>query len=171
MGVEIVKAFPPVAPTTEADVVALVDPRTGELLDPESCDVEQLGACREAIRIWEQLARQAKQQIDAAVIDRMRRRGEWTLRDGQYTLQASKAGGGVEYDGPALHAALSELVDDGVLDIDAVNNAVVTEVVYKPQAGALKKLAQMNPEAADVIAEHSQETPETRRVSVRRAGG
>lgn len=144
----------------------VVHPDTGEVIDLATATAEQLGDVKTAIRALEDRARHAKRLLDEHILAMMDRQAKWTLHAGSYKLTGQSPAPKTEIPDPAaLKAALSELVDQGVLDAGAVDTAVETVITYKPSVRGLNALRK-HPAAAPVIEAHEQQVDPVRRVSV-----
>lgn len=151
-----------------ADVVRLFDPATGEELDLAEAPVATLAELRDAIRAGEEDQRIAKQALDAELHRRMDFENTLTLRIDGWVI-TGKPADAVEWDVPALKAALEQLVAADVISEDAARRALEPTVVLKPRAGELKKLS-TKPAVAGVFASCRRVVPQPRRATVKRAG-
>lgn len=161
---------PPVLPA-EADVVQVINPTTGEVLDLATADDRQLAEWRAAVIDWKRNADQAIGHVDAEIVRRMDARNDHTIRVEGFKLSAPASADKVEYDGEALFNALWVLAASGEVDLepDAVRAAVKLETVHKPVASKIAGLLKRGGVIAETIQEHARTIPVARRVKVDRA--
>lgn len=162
---------PPVGPQPTADEVTLIHPTSGEVLDLHTASTLDLAHWRHAVREWEDNARQAKKLVDAEILDRMDRRGEWTVHEDGFDLVGSSPEPSDSYDAEALQAGLAELVDVGLIDEDAASAAVEIVTTLKPNRSRISKLRKLGGRVAAVIEAATTQVPKDRRVNVKKAGG
>lgn len=133
---------PPVRPLVTAEFGQVIVPDSGEILDLADVDDNTLGRLLLAAKDREDQLKGFKGRIAAEVIERMDRSAKWTLHVGGLKLM-SNAPGGVDFNAEHLAADLQPLVDEGVITIEAKEEAVepVTKLkARKKGINALKKL-------------------------------
>lgn len=151
-------------PTT----TGVVHPDTGEIITPES-PPEKLGAFIADIRSHESEIRELKQVASRWLIAQMDKAASWTLTVPGLKLSAPSPQPVEEFDGPALREALLDLVDEGVLSIEAVDKAVETVVKYEPRKSGINALRKRGGRVAAVVDAHAREVEKARYVSVKPA--
>jgi hypothetical protein len=136
--------------TTDLEPRYAVNPATGERFDlsrPAEELAEAMGAAQQLIYELDGF----KKRIGREILEAMDKRAEWTLHAGQFKLTGRSPEPSVTYDEVKLRAALSELVEQGLIDPEAAQQAVKVEVTYKPQAGAIKKLHKLGGKVSEAI--------------------
>lgn len=73
-----------------------------------------------------------------------------------------------EWDALAARSELLELVDEGVLGIEAVDAAFEPVVTYKPRKAGINALKKLGGRVAEILASHSHEVERERYVTVSR---
>jgi hypothetical protein len=153
-----------IVPTT-----ALVNARTGEALTLDS-PTGDLARLLDDIKTYEGELRDVKAAVSREILKRMDQQVSWTINlPGEGLKLTGLSPDPVKsYDGPALRDALYELVDEGLLTIDAVNAAVETVVISKPRMHAIANLRKLGGRVKETVDSYETETPRDRRVSVSR---
>lgn len=157
----------PVLRGEHADELTIVDPATGEVLDPHDATDEQLARWRLEVLDWESDARRAKALVDQVLLKRMDADATWTRHADGYKLTAPSPTPLIGYPDPeALYFALAKVVG---LSPDAVARAVEPVVTYTPRAAGIKALRALNrPDVNAIIDEHSVKDDRPRRVTVKK---
>jgi hypothetical protein len=154
-----------VSTVTQLGDPVLVNPQTGEALDL-TAPTEDLASWFAAVRELELQIRERKQRVTSELLRRMDRGAAWTVRVGQFKLTAPSPAPVEEWDGVELRAALLELVDDGTLDIAAVDAAVETVITYKPRKAGITALRKLGGRVAETVNGLAREAEKARYVKV-----
>lgn len=153
---------------TGTSLERVVNPATGEVLDLTAPTVDLARALAD-MRDLETAWRDVKTTVTAELLSRLDRNGAWTQRlDAGFTIKAPSPEPVEEFDAAALHDALSQLVDEGVITVDAMDRAIETIVTYKPRVAGLKALRKLGGRVADTIAAHSHLAERRRYITVTR---
>ena len=146
--------------------VTIIDPDTGEALSPHDATDEQIARWRRAVMDGEQVIRQAKQFVDAVVIERMDAEACWTVHAGGYTLSAPSPAPVVEYPDP--EGLRRDLLALNGISQTAVDRAIRPVTVYRPQVVGLKRLRSLSRADVDeVLDRHAVTTERARRLTVK----
>lgn len=156
---------------------AILNLATGALVDLAQAATDEIAEAHDALSALASQIREAHALASDELLARMDRRGKWTAEVGGFKLKAqSPTAGTVAYDQAALRADLLELVVSGVLDADAVDDAVELVDPPKPEPYLKAKIAGINallklgPEVVEVVQRHRIEQPApARKVTVKRA--
>ena len=148
--------------------ITVVSPRTGEVLNLDA-PTEDLGGYLADVRETESMLREAKRLVTCELVSRFDQAAKWTVHAGGLKLSAPSPAPTEEFDAPALRDALLELVDQGLLSVEAVDAAVETVVSYKARKGGINALRKLGGKVAETTAAHCTETVKERYVSVGRA--
>jgi hypothetical protein len=146
----------------------LVNPVTGEALTLAS-PTEDLGRWLADIRDFEYQLREAKRTVTTEILARLDKNAEWTAHLPGLKIRGDSPQPVEEWDGAQLREALLELVDEGVLAIEAVDAAVETIVSYKPRKAGINKLRKLGGRVAEVVDSLKRASEKDRRVTVSRA--
>lgn len=151
-----------------ADIV--VHPATGEVLDLQRADLEQLGRWLLEARELDEQMRSEKRRVVAELLSRMDREARYTLRAADLELKGDGPEAPIEYDVLPLRQALAEFVEAEVITQEALDRAIEPVTVYKPRANGLKPLVRQGGPLAETIAHYaSPKESYERRVSVKAA--
>lgn len=146
----------------------IVHPGTGEVITLDAPD-ETLANVLDALTDYEFQLAEVRSTIGREMVYRMDRAAKWTLHAGPYKLTSSSPSPTEDWDGAALHSALSVLVDDGKLSIEALDAAVETVISYKPRKAGINALRKLGGEVRIAVDALKRETPKgERRVRVER---
>ena len=104
--------------------------------------------------------------MSAELLSRFDREAKWTAHVGDLKITGDSPAPAESWDGADLFAALTDLVEAGVISIDAVNAAVQVETVYKPRKAGLTALRRLGGRAAEVVDALAQSVEKDRRVTV-----
>ena len=154
--------------TEVAPVPEFANPITGEVLTLASPNAD-LGRYLADLREFEGRVREYKRAVTDELLARMDRSASWTVHAEGVKLSGASPQPSEEWDGPALREALLDLVDEGVLSIEAVDAAVETVVSYKPRKAGINALRKLGGRAAELVAEHRREVEKQRYITVSRA--
>lgn len=147
----------------------LVNPATGELVLLDAPD-EHLAEVLDSIRELKSQLNELVGEVSAEVLRRQDKARNWTTRAGDYEIRGESDAPKMEWDERALLAALSDLVERGIIEpaaADAALEEVTTLKVKQKGINALRK----SPGLREIIDSCGEEKPpERRRVSVRRKG-
>jgi len=157
---------PPISVPEGAGQVSLVHPDSGELLDLATASPAALGDWLDAVRVWEQNARSAKNAVSAELHRRMDLDACYTLRDGDFELRGQSPDRKT-YD-EELRPALEALVAEGLISQKACDAACEPVVTYKPRARGIAALVKLGGKVAEVVAAHTHSDERPRRISVSR---
>lgn len=155
MSIEIVQPF------------TLVNPATGEQFDLDA-PTETLGQFLVDVREFELLVREHKKVVQRELLARMDRQAKWTEHVAGLKLVGSSPAPSDEWDGAELRTTLLELVDAGVLSIEAVDAAVETRVTYHPKKGGVNALRKLGGQVAQVVDQLARPVEKERHVRVSR---
>lgn len=145
-----------------------VNPTTGEVLTLASPDAD-LGHYLADIRDLESILREHKKIVTRELLSRMDRSASWTVYADGVKLSGASPKPTEEFNGPALHEALSALVDEGVLTVEAVDAAVETVVTYEPRKRGINSLRALGGRVKEIVDAHATEVTKDRRITVSRA--
>ncbi len=155
--------------STELDrPITVVSPRTGELLTLDAPD-QDLGNYLLDVREHESLLREAKSIVQGELLRRFDQDRMWTRHVPGLELKGSSPEPVEEYDELALRSALLELVEEGVLTVEAVDRAVEPVVTYKARKAGISALRKGGGRVAEIVDEHARLTEKKRYVTVSRA--
>lgn len=141
---------------------------TGEVVDPQALATDELARHVDDIREARRALADAERVLQDEVLTRMDRRGEWTATVGDYRLEASSPQAAVDYDESRLRAELEALVDEGLVDQAAANEAFRTVEAVRIMKGQVNRLAKLGGPVADRLAAARLPTTRPRRVKVTR---
>jgi hypothetical protein len=147
---------------------AVVDPRTGEAVVLAEAATDTLAAFLENVRDVESSFREQKRAVTVEILARMDREARWTGRVGDYEIHGDGPTPQVEYDAEALHQALGEFVDAGIITEHAREEAVERVQIFKARARGIKALQKLGGGIAEAINRHARDADRDRRVSVKR---
>jgi hypothetical protein len=158
--------------STELEQVPeFANPVTGEVLTL-AAPTEDLARFLADLRDLESRFREAKGIVTREITARLDRQAKWTLHlPGGLKIRGQSPAPVEEWDGLELRSALLELVDEGVVDIEAVDAAVETVVTYKPLKRGINSLRKLGGRVGAVVEAHRRESEPERRVSVSRGSG
>lgn len=148
--------------------VQFADPLTAEVLtlDSESGDLARFLT---NVRELESVLREHKRMVTRELLTRMDRSASWTMRvEGGLKITGQSPAPAESWDGAELRTALLELVDAGVLAVEAVDAAVETVVSYRPRKAGITALRKLGGDAAAVVERLCVVSEPERRVSVSR---
>lgn len=155
--------------STELEPTAQVlSPKTGEVLSPDSPPAT-LGQFLADVREHESEVKEAKRTVTRWLVAHMDKSASWTIRTDGLKLSAPSPKPTEQFDGAALHEALSALVDEGLLTVEAVDAAVETVVSYEPRKRGINALRALGGRVAEVVDAHATTVEKDRYVSVSRA--
>lgn len=143
----------------------IVNPATGEVLnlDAPTTDLARyLADMRDIEARW----RDIKSVVTGELLRRMDATASWTLHLDGLTVKGASPQPVEEYDAAALRDALLELVDDGTLDIAAVDRALALVVSVKPHAAGIKALRKLGGKVAETVDAHARTVERRRYISV-----
>lgn len=146
----------------------LMNPATGEVVALDG-PTEDLGQFLADLREHESMWREAKKLVTRELVARMDKSASWTLHVNGLKLSTQSPAPSEEFNGPELREALLDLVDEGVVTIEAVDAAVETVVTYKPRKAGINALRKLGGRVVDAINAHRTETEKDRYISVGRA--
>lgn len=149
--------------------VSLIHPDSGQLLDLTSAAPAALADWLDAVRVWEQNARTAKNVVSEELHRRMDANAKWTLRDGEFEIRGQSPDRSVYSE--ELRGALEALVAEGLISQEACDAAYEPVVTYKPRARGLNALRKLGGKVAEVIAEHTLPDQRPRRITISRRVG
>lgn len=144
----------------------IVNPQTGEEITPNS-PPEDIGQLLVALKEHGEALNAVKRDVSRWFIDHLDRQACWSLSVPGFKLSAPSPQPVEEFDGPALREALLDLVDEGVLSIEAVDKAVETVVTYEPRRRGIGALRKRGGRVAAVVDAHAREVEKNRYVSVK----
>jgi hypothetical protein len=144
------------------------NPTTGELLDL-TAPTDDLGRFLADVRELEELMRESKRFVSQELLARMDKQAKWTFHSSGLKLSGDSPAPVEEWNGAELRTALLELVDAGVIAIEAVDAAVETVVSYHPKKAGINQLRKLGGAVAETIDGLARQTERTRRVTVSRA--
>lgn len=147
--------------------VSLVHPQTGELLDLNSAEADEIARWIESVREWEANARAAKQLASEELLRRMDQAASWTLRAGDYELKGESPNR-VEYAIEDLRGTLTNLVASGAITEEAAEAAVKVETTYKPAKRGINALLKLGGDVAEAVSAAARPVERPRRVTVGR---
>jgi hypothetical protein len=148
----------------------VLHPLTGEVLELDATPTEELGRFLYEIRDLESRLREIKSLANREILSRQDRNAEWTTRAGEYVLKGASPSSTSteEFDGLALRSDLCELVDSGVLSIEAVDAAVQTVIIYKARKVGVNALRKLGGVVAETVDQHAKSVEKPRYVTVSR---
>lgn len=148
--------------------ITVVSPTTGEVIElsaPTDALAQYLADVREA----ELLLREAKRLVSREITSRLDRIASWTLRlEGGLTVKTQSPAPSEEWDALAARSDLLQLVDEGVLGVEAVDAAFEPVVTYKPRKAGINALRKLGGRVVEILSAHSREVEKERYVSVSR---
>lgn len=155
-------------------VKEILNPSTGALV-PLDAGTDELAGLVDALEDLRNQAAEARASVERELLDRMDRRGKWTADVGGWRLESSSPNAGtVGYDGERLRRDLLQLVREGVIDREAVDEAVERvrpAPVLKVRKRGVDALRKLGGKVADAVRDAEIESaPPPRRVKVRRKG-
>lgn len=145
----------------------IVVPYSGEVVSL-SADTDVLAALSDEIKDVESRLRELKAAISTEVHERMDKQRKWTMAAGPFKLTGKSDAPEVEYDPDRLAAVLTQLVDEGEITRDAMDEAIEPLVGWKVKRAGINALRK-SPRFAPLIDSCGEEKPpENRRLSVKR---
>lgn len=144
----------------------IVHPITREVRDTATAPLAWLGDVIHASRTVQEQLRGITRIASQEALARFDRAAKWTLRDGGWELKTQSPQPAVEWDTVGLYEDLRELLDTGVIDRSAFDDAIQEVVEYRVRANGIKQLCK-RPEIAPIVNRHRREVPKTRYVTVR----
>lgn len=149
--------------------ITVVSPVTGEVLEL-TAHTDALAQYLVDVRETELLLREAKKLVSREIASRLDRIATWTLRlEGGLMVKTQSPQPTEEWDALAARSELLELVDEGVLSVEAVDAAFEPVVTYKPKKAGINKLRKLGGRVAEILSAHSHEVEKERYVTVSRA--
>ena len=153
---------------TELDVpLQVVHPVTGELLTVDH-STEALAQYLLDVRDLETGLRVDKKAVTTEILRRQDRAASWTTHAGSLKVSGQSPAPMEVFDGLELRNALGLLVDAGVITVEAMDAAVVTEVKYTPRKAGIAALRKLGGEVKKVVDGLAVEREPERRVTVSR---
>jgi hypothetical protein len=161
----------------QEDKPAILNPATGAIITLGDAATDEIAEAHDALTDLASQIREAQSLASDEMLARMDRRGKWTAEVGDFQLKSqSPTAGTTDYEAAALRADLLELVETGVLDEDAVDDAVELveppklEPYLKKKLAGINALLKLGPEVIEVVQRHKIEKPApARKVTVKRA--
>jgi hypothetical protein len=158
-------------PNDVLSVPVLADPDTGEmhyLADaPTALLARVLGLVQAEIDANLEYLYDAKRVLGREAIDRMDKQGNWTMQyPGVRIVAPSPTAGTEEWDAEELDRILAELVEEGVLEREAMLRAVQPQVTLKVDKRGVTQLLKI-PAVRDRIAPARRWATPPRKASVR----
>jgi hypothetical protein len=148
-------------------VPAVPHPVTGEVLQLDAPTADLAQALDELKELTSRI-REVRERIDEELLRRMDAKARWTVREGGFKVTAPSPAPRAEWDGAELSVVLAELRGLDLIDYDAAQAALETEVTYKPKARGLNALLKLGGEVAERVGACRSEVEPTRRVTVKR---
>lgn len=128
------------------------------ITDIREADDEQLAAFTDNAKHLTSLAREAAGIVSDELVQRMDRKGRWTLHLGEFTARSSSpTAGTTAYDSDALAVALDELCDEGLIDREGAEAALEwvvpspPEPYWKQKAAGISALLKLGGRVAEAI--------------------
>lgn len=148
----------------------IVSPATGEVLALDA-PTEDLAGWLVDVRDWEAQARDAKRVVTAEILSRLDRGASWTAHfpDAGIKISGDSPAPVEEWDGAELRTFLLDLVDEGVITVEAVDAAVQTVVTYKPRKAGINALRKLGGRAQEVVDALCRTVERDRRITVTRS--
>lgn len=151
---------------TETETAAVLNPRTGEVVDL-TADTAELAAYLADVRQWERdFLRGCKRAVELELIRRMDRDAKYTLRAGGLEITGDGPGR-VKYEEEVLRAQLRPLVQQDIISQDAMNAAVKEVVTYQVMARGVNALKKLGGPVAEAVAAATRLSDDPRRVQVK----
>ena len=139
-------------PSTPSDLI--VNPVTGEAfaLDaPTDTLAQYLVAMKEVRR----RVREEETIVQGEILRRLDHDGCWTVHTPHGKVSAPSPAPVEEWDAGALHSALLELHDQGLLSIEAVNRAIEEEVTFKVRKAGVNALRKLGGRVRETVDAHA----------------
>lgn len=152
--------------STDLATTTVVHPFTGETLQLERAETNDLGWFLNEMREYEMRLKEAKRAVTDEALRRLDHQAKWTFRTPDFTLKAPSPAPSEQFDELALRSDLWELVDQGVITEEAAGAAVETVVTYKTRIAGINALRKLGGQVAEVIDRHCTPVQKTRYVSV-----
>lgn len=145
--------------------------------DVRGADDETLALFDDGARHLAGIAKEARETVGDELIRRLDRSGKWTRHVGEFTVKApSPEAGTVKYDDEVLASALRVLVDNDLIDREAMDSAIewveppAPAPFWRQKPGGIKALLKLGPAVrAAVESARVEVEPPARRVLVKRS--
>lgn len=148
--------------------IEVMNPTTGEVLTL-AAPTDDLGGFLADVREFKELLRESERVVSQELLFRMDKGAAWTLHGRGLKISGDSPAPVEAWDGAELRTALLELVDDGVLAVEAVDAAVETVVTYKPRKAGINALRKLGGRVGEVVDGLAVKAEKTRSVRVTRA--
>ncbi len=153
--------------STEIATHQVLVPHTGEVLSLDS-PPEELAALLAEVKDVESRLRELKGEVSAEFHRRFDRARKWSVDAGDYKVAGQSDQPITEYDPDLLAVVLTQLVDEGAITPDAMDDALESITTWKIRKAGINALRK-SPKFAELIdACGTEKQPEGRRVTVRR---
>jgi hypothetical protein len=155
--------------STEIATHQVIVPHTGEVLSLDS-PPEELAALLTEVKEVESRLRELKGEVSVEIHRRMDMARKWTMAAGDYVLAGKSDALVTEYDPDLLAVVLTQLVDEGAITPDAMDEALESVSTWKVRKAGINALRKSAKFAELIDACGTEKEPEGRRVTVRRKG-
>ena len=145
--------------------LVLANPRTGEILTLDS-ETEDLAHWLDAVRALEWDIRTNKRIVSQEIHARMDKAATWTLHLPGLKVTGQSPAPEETWSGPELREALYDLVERGLISVEAADAAVETVVTYKPRKAGITALRKLGGEVAETVNRLCQQSERERRIHV-----
>ena len=156
---------PPTSQELDRQVVRLVNHSTGTLVDLNGSNDHLAEYLQQSKRIREHL-RDRERIVEAELLHRMDLQAQYTIHTTVGKLTAPSPQPVEEYDGLALRTDLLEMVDEGLLSVEAVDRACPVEVSVKVSKRGVGQLRKLGGRVAEAVDRHRTEAAPRRSVRV-----
>ena len=151
-------------------VPTIVHPLTGEAFALPDLTDALLARLLEDVKEYEWRLRNVKRAVSDEALRRMDRTASWTLHAGEgFTLKGASPAPVEQFDVVALRTDLAQLVADGLISDEAMNNAVEEIVDYKARKRGIDALRKLGGIVAETVNRHASNVEKQRYVSVERS--
>ena len=155
--------------STEIATRRVLVPFTGEVVSLDA-PPEELAALLAEVKDVESRLRELKGEVSAEFHRRFDRQRKWSCDAGDYKVSGKSDAVEVVYDPDLLAVVLTQLVDEGAITPDAMDEALESITTWKIRKAGINALRK-SPKFAELIdATGTEREPEGRRVTVRRKG-
>lgn len=141
------------------------NPITGEVLSLASPD-DDLARWLSDMREYRSQLTEIERAVKQEFLARMDRQAAWTIHAGGVKVSGTSPASVEDWDGAELRTALLALVDEGVVDISAVDAAVETVVEYCPRKRGIAQLRKLGGRVAAAVDGLARVSEPERRISV-----
>ena len=145
-------------------------PHTGQVLDLPSLTVGEIARLTDELRDYESRSRELKAQLAAEIARRCDANRSWTVEEDGWKVSIKSDALVAEWDVTELQSILFDLVEEGLIALDASRRAVTSKVEWKAVASGVNALMKSPALAERLESARRMVEPTDRRLSIARIG-